>query len=192
MFGFLKELVVSVRQFVVWMWERKRKKSLKEDLDSSEKIISLLDILREDTNADRALVYQFHNGEYFYTGHSIDKMSNTHESVSKGISREQVHSSGIFTAPYRNMMRGLLSNEVFGYDDVEEIEDYNTKIFLMERGVNSVIMSLLRDKGDRPVGLVSLEFVKDSMYDEDVNEKSILSASKSIYDLLIYGRIKTK
>lgn len=188
MWDLIKEVFITIKQLVVWGY--KRKKTLKEDLESSEKIIKVLGQILSDFDADRSLVFQFHNGEYFYTGHSIDKMSNTHEVVSKGVSREQINSSNIFTSPFRGMMRDLLNEDVVVYSDVEGMDDYNTKVFFSERGAQSVAMTLLRDKVDRPVGMLCLEFVKDHEPGILSDDRHIVQAGSSIYDLLVYGRIK--
>lgn len=186
--SFFKELLVILKEIFVWGY--KKKKTLKEDLESAEKIMRILHAIEEDYEADRVLVYQFHNGEYFYTGHSIDKMSNTHEVVSKGVSREQVNSSSIFTSPFRSMLRDLLDQNVVVYSDVDLIEDYNSKVFFLERGVQSVVMTLLRDRSDRPVGMLCVEFVKNVEPGVLSNDRHIVQAGQSIYELLVYGRIK--
>jgi hypothetical protein len=188
MWSFFKEIFIAIKELVVWGY--KKKKTLKEDLEASEKISLLLNKLIEDHSSDRALIFQFHNGEYFYTGHSIDKMSNTHECVSKGVSREQIYSSNIFTSPYRNMMRDLLNNNIVVYTNTDDIEDFNTRVFFSERGAKSVVMTLMRDKSDRPVGILCMEFVKGVEPGISSEDRHIAQAGQSVYDLLVYGRIK--
>lgn len=188
MWSFFKEVFIAIKELV--MWGYKKKKTLKEDLEASEKISLLLNTMINEYHCDRALVFQFHNGEYFYTGHSIDKMSNTHEVVSKGVSREQINSINIFTSPYRNMMRNLLNDNVVVYTNVEEVEDFNTRIFFSERGANSVVMTLMRDRSDRPVGILCMEYVKGAEPGILSDDPSIVQAGQSVYDLLVYGRIK--
>jgi hypothetical protein len=190
MWGFLKEVLAIIRSLVNWFY--KRKKTLREDLDASTKIIYILDKLIDDSNADRSTVYQFHNGDYFYTGHSIDKMSCTHEQVEPGISREQLGSQGIFTSSYRALMFDLLNKEVLIYKNVEEIEDYNTRIYFSRRGASSVVLTLLRDMTTKPVGIVGLEFVRSHFEEASINKRSIVQAAVSILELLVYGRIKNK
>lgn len=188
MWSFFKEVFLAIKELI--MWGYKKKKTLKEDLEASEKISRILNELISDYGCDRALVFQFHNGEYFYTGHSIDKMSNTHESVSKGVSREQINSINIFTSPYRNMMRHLLNDDVVVYSKVEDIEDFNTRVFFFDRGANSVVMTLMRDRSDRAVGILCMEYVKGFEPGILSNDSSIVQAGQSVYDLLVYGRIK--
>lgn len=188
MWGLIKEALVVLKD--IFLWWRKKKKTLKEDLDSSEKISLILANMLEEFEADRATVFQFHNGEYFYTGHSIDKMSNTHEVVTKGVSKEQMFSSGIFTSPFRSFMRDLLSSPVIVYSDVESVECFNTKTFFIERGAKSVIASLLRDGSDRPVGFIGFEYVKRHEPGISKENKSIVQAARSVYDLLVYGRTR--
>lgn len=188
MWGFLKEIFVALKD--IFMWWKNKKKTLAEDLETSEKVNLILSNMLEEFQADRATVFQFHNGEYFYTGHSIDKMSNTHEVVTKGISKEQLFSSNIYTSPFRNLMRDLLSSPVVVYSDSENIDCFNTKTFFMERGARSVVMSLLRDGSDRPVGFIGFEYVKGYEPGITRENKSIVQAARSVYDLLVYGRTR--
>ena len=57
-----------------------------ETLEVSERVMHKLDQIKEDFNADRVWVTQFHNGGHFYpTGKSIAKFSVVYETVNIGV-----------------------------------------------------------------------------------------------------------
>lgn len=188
MWSFLKELVSLFKE--VFSWFTKKKKTIREEIEAAEKVNKVLIKLIEDTGADRAYVFQFHNGDYFYTGNSIDKMTNTHEVTAKGISREQLSSMGLMVAPYRGIVSGMLNNDIYSIEDIEEDQSYNTKTFFSERGAQSVYLRIMYDTYKKPVGFIGLDFVKNK---EELNiyGKALLKqASVAIYELLVYGRTK--
>jgi hypothetical protein len=62
-------------------------------------------------HADRAQIIQFHNGEYFIDGISMQKLSLTHESVSNGISSEAQSKTGILISHFAPLMEKLNDDE---------------------------------------------------------------------------------
>ena len=58
------------------------------EIEKDMKIREILIELRTLVKADRASLFQFHNGDSFSTSNPIFKVSNTHESVAPGISSE--------------------------------------------------------------------------------------------------------
>src|SRR3989304_4502904 len=102
MYDVVKEFLLVF--FDLFKFLRKKKKTLKETIEIGNKVDSVLEQLLEDTSADRAYVFQFHNGDYFYSGLSIDKMTNTHEKVSQGISYEQLKYRDVATVPFRYLI----------------------------------------------------------------------------------------
>lgn len=188
MYAFFAEIIKFFRE--VFIWFTKRKKTIKEELESAEKVNSILETLIEDTGADRAYVFQFHNGDYFYTGNSIDKMTNTHEAVSRGISREQISCMGIMVAPFRYLVSGMLSKDVFEVPSVSDLDQYNTKIFLSERGAKSTYLVIMEDNTKKPVGFIGLDFVKDNKVLNTYEKAVLKNARSSIFDLLMYGKVR--
>lgn len=189
MWGFFTEIIKFFRD--VFNWFIRKKKTIKEEIASAEKVNRLLDALIRDTGADRAYVFQFHNGDYFYTGNSIDKMTNTHESVRKGISREQISCMGMMVSPFRHLVSGMINSDMLEVPDVSKMNSYNSKILLSERGAMSSYMVVMRDNSGRPVGFVGIDFVKESRIANTYSKTLLKQASTSIYDLLVYGKVRT-
>lgn len=188
MWDFLKEILLTIKQLISWI--KRKKKTIKEDIEIAEKVYLVLSRVLQDTGADRAFVFQFHNGDYFYTGNSIDKMTNTHEVALPGISREQVNCTNVMVAPYRSIVSSLISKDIYSVLNIDEAKSYNEKSFLAERGVKSTHMVLMTDSTKKPVGFIGIDFVKDEA-DLNAYSKAILKqAAVAVYELLVFGESK--
>lgn len=77
-------------------------------LERNSRVLELLAELRSETAADRAYVFQFHNGDRFLNGDNRLRMSCTCESVSNGVSREQQGSQEILVYTIPEAVRFLI------------------------------------------------------------------------------------
>ena len=90
-------------------------KSIKKAINGDNFIVvhseihELLTELRVLTDAARAQVIQFHNGEYFMDGISMRKFSLTHESVEKGVESDGERVQGYLCSMFLPLL--LLINE---------------------------------------------------------------------------------
>lgn len=193
MYDIIKDIFSAVLDLLKFF---KKRKTLIETIEIGNKVDNVLDILLEETNADRAYVFQFHNGDYFYSGLSIDKMTNTHEKVSQGISYEQLKYRDVATAPFRFLIGKIISVPTYCFPNTEEIPHYNTKLMMLDRGVKSCMFASMNDNVKRPVGFIGLDYVKSSVKDtEDVvntDKAKLLAASEAIYELLVFGKQKSR
>ena len=65
---------------------------VKETLQVSELITTKIEHIKDEFNADRVWIAQFHNGGHFYpTGKSIAKFSIIHETVNVGVGSLQLN-----------------------------------------------------------------------------------------------------
>ena len=86
---------VMIGGFILGSWRQLLKKSKKSNIDWSvhSQIHEFLTSLRVTNFACRAQIIQFHNGEYFVDGVSMQKMSTTHESLTTGIASDAIQNS---------------------------------------------------------------------------------------------------
>ena len=54
----------------------------------NEDVYKALEYTLKELEADRVVVYEFHNGDVYYSGSSQQKFSNTYEVLSEGVSSE--------------------------------------------------------------------------------------------------------
>ena len=86
---------VMIGGFILGSWRQLLKKSKKSNIDWGvhSQIHEFLTSLRVINFACRAQIIQFHNGEYFVDGVSMQKMSTTHESLTTGIASDAIQNS---------------------------------------------------------------------------------------------------
>jgi hypothetical protein len=100
-------------------WKRKgcniKKKKQKANKETNwfihSQIHELLTELRFSTDAARAQLAQFHNGEYFMDGVSMRKMSLTHESLAKGVSADSDRLQGMLISLFSPLIGKVLEDE---------------------------------------------------------------------------------
>ena len=92
-FGIAISTIVAA--FIFGSWRQLLKKSNKSNIDWGvhSQIHEFLTSLRVTNFACRAQIIQFHNGEYFVDGVSMQKMSTTHESLTTGIASDAIQNS---------------------------------------------------------------------------------------------------
>lgn len=129
-FSFWIELGVAlsliVTAFIAGRWKELIKKKKKANIDWSvhTQIHEFLTELRVITHAARAQLIQFHNGEYFLDGVSMQKLSMTHESLSNGVSSEIHNKTNVLLSLYSTLMDKLDLNDVVHYKTQNEKEGY--------------------------------------------------------------------
>ena len=84
-----------------------------EALETSGRVIHKLDHIKEEFEADRVWVSQFHNGGHFYpTGKSIAKFSIVYETVDAGTTSAQTSMQNIPVSLFSRPINELLENNV--------------------------------------------------------------------------------
>lgn len=99
-------------------------------------IHELLTELRVLTDAARAQVIQFHNGEYFMDGISMRKFSLTHESVEKGIESDGERMQGLLCSMFLPLLLLVVDNNPKIHFTVD-LKDSHVKQYLESRNVEA-------------------------------------------------------
>jgi hypothetical protein len=157
---------------------RKKKPDMVMDtLRVSELINQKIDHIRDEFNADRVWISQFHNGGNFYpTGRSMAKFSIMYESVSSNASSVQSNFKNIPVNLFSRSINQLLQNDVIEIADFkdETIATYGLKYVAEESGCKSSYLFAIKTIDDKFIGVLSLEFTKRKtrLDMEDINHLS--------------------
>lgn len=94
-------------------WQRYQSEFNKNDnfITVHSEIHEVLTELRVLTDAARAQVLQFHNGEYFMDGVSMRKFSVTHESLEKGVESDSARIKGVLCSVYIDLLHLVLKDD---------------------------------------------------------------------------------
>lgn len=131
-------------------------KTVKEDTE----IISRLDEIKEEIDADRISIYSFHNGGEYYSGKSMQKLSCSYEVVKPGVSRTQLTAQNIPVSACLTTLHNLMENKEFHCVDVENnYPESACKFQLVENGVKSTYQYAIFNLERKAIGVLRADFV---------------------------------
>lgn len=144
------------------------KKKVKPDmvmdtLRVSELVNSKIEHIREEFNADRVWVTQFHNGGNFYpTGKSMAKFSIIYETVNMGVSSVQTNFHNIPVNLFSKSINELLNNDVIEIPDYkdEKIATFGLKYIAEDTGCKSGYLFAIKTIDDKFIGTLGLDYTK--------------------------------
>ena len=153
--------VIFLKNFL----EKRKKKPdmVHETLRVSELINQKIEHIKEEFNADRVWITQFHNGGNFYpTGKSMAKFSTMYETVNTGVSSVQSNFHNIPVNLFSKSINELLNNdviEIYDYKD-DAIATYGLKYIAEESGCKSGYLFAIKTIDDRFIGTLGLDYTK--------------------------------
>tara|TARA_R110000803_G_scaffold54218_1_gene110883 strand:+ start:1392 stop:2000 length:609 start_codon:yes stop_codon:yes gene_type:complete len=161
---------------------KKRPDMVTETLALSEIITNKIEYIREDVEADRVWITQFHNGGHFYpTGKSMAKFSVIYESVSTGVSSIQSNFQNIPVNLFSKSLNKLATEELIeisNYQD-KKIATYGLKYAAEVYGGKSGYLFAIKNIEGRFIGVLGLDYTKKpvSLSEETVNTVMLHASS---------------
>ena len=140
------------------------KTAMLQAVDKCLDVDRLLEEMMAEIGADRAYVFQFHNGTRLVSGKHFYYYSNTHETVAPGISSEignlQMLPMSILVPSW---LPKLIRGKGFVTDTANETHEYSKKI-LEDQGIESLAIVPLMDKTDTyPIGFLGVDFTRSQI-----------------------------
>lgn len=145
------------------MDKNKKPDIVKEALQVGELIMSKIEHIKDEFDADRVWIMQFHNGGHFYpTGKSIAKFSFIYEVVSMGTSSIQMNFQNIPVNLFSRSINQLLENDIIEIPDFkdETISTYGLKYIAEDTGCKSGYLFAIKTLDDKFIGVLGLDFTK--------------------------------
>lgn len=193
-----KEIIITIISTVVspvillFLKNRleKPKKSdmIKDTLKVSEVITNKIEHIREELDADRVWIAQFHNGGHYYpTGKSIAKFSFIYETVSVGTPSIQTNFQNIPVNLFSKSINHLSENDnisIYDFKD-ETIPTYGLKYIAEDTSCKSGYYFAIKSLNDKFIGILGINYTKDKhqLTDEDIHH--IIAQASSIGSVLI-------
>lgn len=160
----------------------------------SSRIYELVDKLRKETSASRAMYVAYHNGTRDLDGAHFDQMSCRVESVTEGVKSTQLAFQRIprgFLLNWCNKIREN-KNQVISIPDIEGIrsDDYSFYEFLHDKDVKAVYGKAILDAEDHVRGFLEIEYTynPEKVDFDEVNGILITKATKIAEQLLILDK----
>lgn len=154
---------------------------LKDHVDQNENIYEALDCVVEKFKCDRAHIFEFHNGDTYYSGSSQQKFSSTYEVVGDGISSEGSVLQNLRISSFNTLIKDVINHGCFMCEDINDIETEAEKCHLKRQGVKSVYSFSIKTLTGKIIGVFSIDYVlsRKKMKEEDIvflkNQAKILS-----------------
>jgi len=134
-----------------------------EALETSERVMTKLEHIRDEFNADRVWITQFHNGGHFYpTGKSIAKFSMVYESIGLGAVSIQSNFHNIPVSLFSKSTNHLLENDVIEIADYkdETIATHGLKYIAEEGGCKSGYLFAIKTIDDKFIGTMGVDYTR--------------------------------
>lgn len=165
----------SVKDYLVEWWKSRRLHPLARAIRANRDVGTLLVELRAKSEADRANVYLFHNGQIFSNLNPVWRISCTQETCRPGISHEINKLQSMLASTIWEGLSPMFGEELKGMKVVEcnkkrkcyvfntdEMDDSFFKLGLASRGIKTKVVSPLIDKKHQIVGFVSINFCTET------------------------------
>ena len=149
--------------YIKHKFEKKKTDVVKDTLKLSELINHKIDVIREEFNADRVSIIQFHNGGNFYpTGKSMAKFSMIYETVSQNTHSIQTNFQNIPVNLFSKSINELLVSDVIEIPDFkdETVSTHGLKYIAEETGCKSGYKFAIKTIEDKFIGILSVDFTK--------------------------------
>ena len=151
--------------FIKHLLDKKKVKPdmVKETLRVSELVTTKIEHIKEEFDADRVWITQFHNGGNFYpTGKSMAKFSIMYETVHPGVSSVQSNFHNIPVNLFSKSINELLSNDVIEIPDYkdETIATYGLKYIAEDTNCKSGYLFAIKTIDDKFIGTLGLDYTK--------------------------------
>lgn len=160
--GVLGPLLILAAKFYFDKY-KKRADVVAETLETSERITTKLDHIKDEFSADRVWLAQFHNGGHFYpTGKSIAKFSIVYETVDINVKSIQTNFQNIPVSLFSRPINQLLENDVIEIPDYkdETVATYGLKYIAEESGCKSAYFFAVKTIDEKFIGIICVDYTK--------------------------------
>lgn len=162
--------------------KKQRPDMMMDTLRVSELINSKIEHIKEEFDADRVWVSQFHNGGNFYpTGKSMAKFSIMYETVGQFASSVQTNFKNIPVNLFSKSINELLNNESIEISDYtdETIPTFGLKYIAEETGCKSSYLFAIKTIEDKFIGVLSVDYTKgkQSLTVEEITHLQVHASS---------------
>ena len=137
----------------------RRRSSIENTTISGINIYEALEFIQSQTGAARAYVFEFHNGEHFFSGRGQQKFSCTYEYVRAGVSAEAMNSQGHRISNYNKYMHGLIKEGYFRTKNIENLEDQAFRSLLSKKGVMAIYNVPIKTLNGKIIGVLGIDYI---------------------------------
>ncbi|MDB4396085.1 hypothetical protein N9Z65_00550 [bacterium] len=136
-----------------------------------ENVMTAIEYLRDELDADRVVIQEFHNGGKYFSGCSQQKLSISYELCRKGVSSifrkfQNVRCSALSSILKRSMSEKILT--------ALEEEKCAYSYDLQTNGTNTAAFAILKTLTNKHIGLLSIQYVNRSRGELTQEERDLI------------------
>lgn len=189
------EGIMALAMFTVYLYIEfkkriaKRKKTVEESVLVNERIYPILWRMMIDYRAIRVCISQFHNGDFFYTGQSIQRNTMTHEVYLKAIgSIKHTIDNQLISNPMHKIVSRIRDTGYWAFSNVDSVDMGIATDELREKcelySIKSASFFRITDKNDKTVGVLMVHWnIKESLDIHEVNKiKAEVKSIENIFE----------
>ncbi len=171
-----------------WLEKKNKPDMVADTLQVGELVTHKLEEIRDEIDADRVWLIQFHNGGHFYpTGKSMAKFSMIYETVNFKVSSIQNNFQNIPVNLFSKSINQLLNNDIIEIPDYkdETIATFGLKYIAEESGCKSGYLFSVKSIDDKFIGILGVDYTrkKTKLNDDTVNR--LVNQSSTIGGVLM-------
>jgi len=165
--------------------KNEKKNCIIEYTRQNENVEKALEYTLDELNADRVYIFEFHNGEHFYSGNHQQKFSATYESVAAGISSESLNLQNLRVSTFNHFIKDIIDYKMHIFNS-----DYKNKKSLCynwfkQRGIHNSYAFPVKTLNKKIIGIICIDFNKNQKKLTSENIKFIKNQSNIISGYLI-------
>lgn len=165
-----------------WL-EKKTNDKFERSINKNSTIRDVLAEVRALYDADRVLLFQLHNGQYYFSGEGADKLSLTHFTVHAGVAVPDRAGTRLQNIPVTYFPEAfkMMSEQGCFFAQATEFEDpFAAQMFSVD-GVQAAICGPIRDRKKLWRGVLFVCFLNDK---EELDLEVASTHAQRIADLL--------
>ena len=157
---------------------------IKKQVSVDTEITEAMDSLKEQLNADRIQIYDFHNGGHYSNGRSALKVSCSYEVCRTGIQPKQSQLQSIPISCISKFTNKILNDEKFEVKNLEEIKEKMPATYQLKRdmGLNSFYDIAIKNSKNEVIGFLAVQFVKNSYNVKNEKDKEAILKLKFLIE----------
>lgn len=202
-----KELGIILAQFILGIYFCKQyinkvadkidiSKGVKNQNEIDLDIIAKMDYYKELLNADRILLFEFHNGQHYSNYRSALRMSASYEVFRAGLSSCRDKCTGLPISIMPHFISTITSAGTASCKDIEEIKDKMGTSYEFKKsiGIKAFYDAAIRDRNGNIIGFAAVQWnhTLDQDFDTATIDKLVWYLEESVNRLMESDRKSKK
>lgn len=182
--AYVAAFLIYVAERVASHFIKKREKrhglvALEKNWELNAELYPVLYDLMMQYNAIRVVIFQFHNGDKYYSGQSIQKMTCSHEVKRPGIKGMKPLFNGVqVPETTHQVISAIRTDDYYCIEDSDLEKDIDYKEALSFLDVKSLQSFGIRDGNGRIVGLLTVHFNYSRALNSSQSQGILLTANQ--------------